>query len=251
MARLSSWLMRRGPEWGIIMAVEGMPMCFSAEASFAASSVLAASSVAISRIPKEKASIPLSLFPAIFATHQFIEGILWLNHDGVLPDVWKSGAVYAYALIAYVLWPVFVPFSAYMIETERRRRIIMLACQAIGLGVGLTVLLGFLREPPQVSAHCCSLSYQVDAPEWLLAPYLVAVSLPFLASSRRSLVLFGVAVSVSCVAAGFAASAATFPSVWCYFAALLSAGLYLHFRTAAQTMVRRLDASAASGVVSH
>ena len=219
-------------------------MCFSAEASFAASGVLAASSVAISRIAKEKASIPLSLFPAVFATHQFIEGVIWLNHDGVLPDVYKAGAVYAYALIAYVLWPVFVPVSAYLIETDKRRRIIILLCQAIGLCVGLTLLLGFLHDPPNVSADCCSLSYQVNASEWLFAPYLVAVSLPFLASSRKSLVLFGVAVSVSCAAAGVAASVATFPSVWCYFAALLSAALYLHFRTEARTAVHPLSMSA-------
>jgi hypothetical protein len=28
---------------------------------------------------------------------------------------------------------------------------------------------------------------------------------------------------------------ATFPSVWCFFAAILSAGLYLHFRAEART----------------
>jgi hypothetical protein len=212
-------------------------MCFSAEASFAASGVLAASSIAISRIPKERASIPLSLFPAVFATHQFIEGIVWLNHDGVLPDAFKSGAVYAYVLIAFVLWPVFVPFSAYLIETERKRRAIMLICQAIGLGVGLTLLLSFVRDSVQVSADCCSLSYQVNAPELLIAPYLVAVAIPFLASSRKGLMLFGVAITVSCAAAAVAASATTFPSVWCFFAAILSAGLYLYFRTAASGAV--------------
>jgi len=215
-------------------------MCFSAEASFAASGVLAASSVAIARIPKEKASVPLSLFPAVFAAHQFIEGVLWLNHDGVLPAAYKTPAVYAYALIAYALWPAFVPLSAYLLETGRKRRIAILACQGIGLGVTLTVLLGFLRQPPRVSADCCSLSYQVSAPDLLIVPYLAAVSLPFLVSSRRSLVLFGGAVLASSAAAAVAASVETFPSVWCYFAALLSAGLYLHFRAEAGAAVHPL-----------
>jgi hypothetical protein len=229
------------------VGLEEVAVCYSAEASFAASGVLAVSSIAISRIPKDKASLPLSLFPAVFATHQFIEGVLWLNHDGVLPDAYKSGAVYAYALIAYVLWPVFVPFSAYLIETGRRRRTIILICQAIGLCVGLTVLLSFLREPPHVSADCCSLSYQVNVPDLLIVPYVLAVSLPFLVSRRRSLILFGVAILVSCAAAGAAASAATFPSVWCFFAALLSAGLFLHFRSVAQTADHALSTSTASG----
>lgn len=225
-------------------------MCFSAEASFAASGVLAASSIAIARIPKEKASIPLSLFPAVFATHQFIEGMIWLNHDGILPDTYKTGIVYAYALIAFVLWPIFVPFSAFLMETGRRRRILILICQAIGVWVGLALLLSLVRDLVEVSVDCCSLSYQVDAPDVLIAPYLIAVAIPFLASSRRGLVLFGVAITASCAAAVVAASATSFPSVWCFFAALLSTGLYLYFRTAARTTDHQLSRSAISGAVS-
>jgi hypothetical protein len=164
-------------------------MCFSAEASFAASGVLAASSVAIARVPKERSSVPLSLFPAVFATHQFVEGILWLEHDGVLPDSYKTAAVYLYVLIAYVLWPVFVPFAAYLTEAGRRRRIVILLCQAIGLGVGLMLLVANVGAPIDVSADCCSLSYSVNAPPWLIAPYLIAVSIPFLISSQRTLVV--------------------------------------------------------------
>jgi hypothetical protein len=223
-------------------------MCYSAEASSAASGVLAASSIAIARIPKNKAAIPLSLFPAIFATHQFIEGVLWLNHDGVLPDAYKAGAVYAYVLIAYVLWPAFVPFSAYLVETGGRRRRVILACLAIGLGVGLSVLLGLLRQAPDVSADCCSLSYQVNAPDLLIVPYVIAVSLPFFVCRQKSLVLFGAAILASCAAATLTAvSAASFPSVWCFFAALLSAGLYVHFRVVARAAAYPLGTSATSG----
>ena len=202
-------------------------MCFSAEASFAASGLLAASGIAISRLPKAQASVPLALFPAVFATHQFIEGVLWLNQDGVLPDTYKSAAVYAYALIAFVLWPIYVPLAAYLTETGRRRRITILICQAIGLAVGLALLLSFFRHPPTVTTDCCSLVYWVNAPEWLLAPYLIAVTIPFLACSRRSLALFGLGIAVSCAVTLAVASAPAFPSVWCFFAAVLSAGLYL------------------------
>ena len=209
-------------------------MCYSAEASFAASGVLAASSIAISRLPKEKACIPLSLFPAIFAAHQFSEGIVWLNQDGILPDAYKSGAVYAYILIAFVLWPIFVPFSVYLMESKRRRRIIILICQALGLWVGFTLLFRIIRDPIEVSADCCGLSYQVNALDIFLGPYLVAVSLPFLASSRKNLVLFGAAITVSCITAALVSSATSLPSVWCFFAAILSSGLYLHFRIEAE-----------------
>ena len=224
-------------------------MCFSAEASFAASGVLAASSVAIARVPKERSGVPLSLFPAIFAAHQFVEGVLWLEHDGVLPGAYKTAAVYAYVLIAYVLWPVFVPFAAHLTEAGRRRRLIILLCQATGLGVGLLLLGTNLGAPIDVSADCCSLSYSVSAPPWLIAPYLIAVSIPFLVSSQRSLVLFGVVLTGSCAAAAVLATAATFPSVWCFFAAVLSAGLYLHFWLAARSATRQPHRSASSGAL--
>ena len=222
-------------------------MCFSAEASFAASGVLAASSVAIARIPKEKSSVPLSLFPAIFATHQFIEGVLWLNQDGVLPDTYRSAAVYAYVAIAYVLWPVFVPFAVYLIETSRRRRLIMLLCQVVGLGVGISLLTGNLGTLVEVSADCCSLSYSVNAPDMLIVPYLLAVSVPFLVSSQRGMVLFGLVLMASCAVAAVSSSAATFPSVWCFFAAVLSAGLYLHFHVEARTITHQHGRRASTG----
>jgi hypothetical protein len=222
-------------------------MCFSAEASFAASGMLAASSVAIHRIPMERTSVPLALFPAIFAAHQFTEGVIWLNQDGIVPDTYRTVAVYIYALIAYVLWPVFVPLAAYLTETDRRRRALILICQGIGLSVGLFLLFSFIRYPVQVTADCCNLVYQVRAPEALLVPYLIAVSVPFLASSTRSLVFFGLGILVSCAAAAVAASAPALPSVWCFFAAMLSAGLYLHFRIAARSTARQTNTSAPSG----
>jgi hypothetical protein len=189
------------------------------------------------------------MFPAIFATHQFIEGVLWLNHDGVLPDTYQSVAVHAYALIAYVLWPMLVPFAAYLLEGDRRRRLIILGCQVIGLWAGLALLVSFVREPVSVSADCCSLTYHVNAPEMLIAPYLVAVCIPFLVASCRGLVFFGLAVAGSCIAAAILATASAFPSVWCSFAACLSAGLYLYFRATARATSHPLATSSPGAIV--
>jgi hypothetical protein len=218
-------------------------MCYSAEASFAASGVLAAGSIVISRLPKEKANIPLSLIPAIFAAHQFSEGLVWLNQDGILPDTYKFGALYIYVLIAYIFWPIFIPFSAYLIEANKRRRIIILICQVVGLWVGFTLLNTIINDPLQVSADCCSLSYSVYVSGATAGLYLVAVSLPFLISSRRTLVFFGTAIALTCIAAALVTSITSLPSVWCFFAALLSAGLYLHFRIEARSTMHQVSRS--------
>ena len=168
-------------------------MCYSAEASFVASGVLAGTSIAISRLPKEKNSLLLAAVPAIFAVHQFIEGTIWLNQGKIVPAAYQAGSIYAYALIAYVFWPVFIPLAAYFMEVNKRQRILILLCQAVGLGTGLGYLLSIIHSPVAVSVNACSLSYHVLAPSYLLAPYLLAVTVPFLSSSRRGLVHFGLA----------------------------------------------------------
>lgn len=216
-------------------------MCFSAEASFIASGVLAGTGIAISRLPKEKASVPLSLVPAIFATHQLIEGFIWLEQDQPEPDTVTTAVVFAYVLIAYVLWPVYIPLVASRLESDPRRRTWMRLIQIIGLGVGLGYLVSILHSPVAVQVDACSLSYSVTAPGWYFIPYLAAVSLPFLISSQRGLVYFGLAVVTACAAAVYFASLPAFPSVWCFFAAALSGSLYLYFKTAAQTVPQQPD----------
>lgn len=207
-------------------------MCYSAEASFIASGVLAGTSIAISRIPKDKNSLPLSAIPAIFAVHQLIEGAIWLNQGKVTSVAFQATAVFMYALIAYVVWPVLIPFAAYLTEANKRRRLGMLACQVLGLAAGLAYLLSILRSPVGVSVHTCSLAYNPHAPGYLFAPYLIAVSVPFLLSSKRGLVRFGLAILIACGVAFYFASRPSFPSVWCFLAAGLSFSLYFYFRAA-------------------
>ena len=208
-------------------------MCFSATASFVASGALVASGVAIARIPKPKSAIPLSMFPAIFAILQFIEGLLWLNHRGFLADNYKPVAVYAFLLIAFVLWPIFVPFSVYVLESGRIRRVIILLCQFTGMYAGLANLVIIIRGPVNASVIGHSFAYTTNTTDILFYLYLISVFIPFLVSSNKRLVILGVALAALCVTAMFIASTATFPSVWCFYAAILSLFLYLFFRYSA------------------
>jgi hypothetical protein len=222
-------------------------MCFSATASFIASGALAASGVAIARMPKSRSAIPLSLAPVIFATHQFIEGLLWLNHRGVLADGVKTVGVYGFLLIAYVLWPIFVPFAAHATESGRVRRWIMLLCLLVGLYAGMAALVGIIRAPVDASVVGHSFAYVIDLPRIFFTPYVIAVAIPFLVSSNKRLALFGVALAASCVAAMFIASAPTFPSVWCFYAAILSLLLYLFFRYSAKQHLKMPAVDTAAG----
>jgi hypothetical protein len=205
-------------------------MCFSATASFATSGALAASAVAIARVPKQKSAVPLALFPAFFAVLQFAEGILWLNHRGFVNEAWKPPALDVFLLIAYVLWPVYVPFSAYLLEPGRRRRLVILLCQAAGLVVGFWNLAVIIRGPVDAWVIGHSFHYQIAMPGGLNAPYVIAVTVPFLVNRRWRLAVFGVALAVLYCIAALVAASDTFPSVWCFYAAILSVFLYAVFR---------------------
>jgi hypothetical protein len=214
-------------------------MCFSAPASLVASGALGASGIAILRMPKKKAEIPLSLFPIIFAVHQLIEGILWLSLTGAISDTYKAGAVYAYAFIAFVFWPIFVPFSMYMIETGRTRRKLIFLCQIVGLYIGISFLIGIIKYPVDATGLSHSISYQIKSPAKSLAPYLLAVAVPFLIASNKRLVLLGATLLLSCGAAAYMACSNTFPSLWCFYAAILSLIVYLYFRYQAKATAKK------------
>ena len=206
-------------------------MCFSAPASLAASGVLAVSGAAVLRMPKKRSEIPLSLFPIIFAVHQLTEGILWLTLTGVISDVYRAGAIYTYAFIAFVLWPIFVPFSMYMIETGRMRKKVILLCQIVGLYIGIAYLINIVRGSVEAIAVSNSISYHISpTPPWAVAPYLIAVSIPFLIASNKRLMILGVALLAACGAAAYMSCSNTFPSLWCFYAAILSLIVYLYFR---------------------
>ncbi len=205
-------------------------MCFSATASFTASGVLAASAVAIARTEKPKRAVPLALFPAVFAALQFAEGLLWLNHRGFIGDAWKLPAVYVFLLIAYVLWPLYVPFSVSLLEPDRKRRAVILLCQAAGLVVGAANLAAIVRGPVDAWVVGHSFHYLINMPGGLAAPYVIAVTVPFLVCRNRRLVGIGVALFAVYLAAVVVASSDTLPSVWCFFAAILSGCLYLVYR---------------------
>jgi len=205
-------------------------MCFSATASFVTSGALVVGGVAIARIPKPKSAIPLSIVPFIFAIHQFIEGLLWLIHGGFLADNYKSVVVYAFVLIAFVLWPLFAPFSVYVLESARIRRVIIMLCQFTGISVGLTNLVIIIRNPVNASVVGHSFAYSVNTPDIIFALYLISVFIPFLVSSNKRLVIWGVTLAASSAVSGLIASTGTLPSVWCFSVAILSLFLYLFFR---------------------
>lgn len=97
-------------------------MCFSASASFAVAAGTGAVGIWSARRASESREIPLALIPLIFAGQQSIEGALWLwlGQDPQFP--WIGPFASGFMFLALVVWPVWAPFSAVLVEGDRGRR---------------------------------------------------------------------------------------------------------------------------------
>ena len=203
-------------------------MCFSAAASFAAGGALSvAGGLTILKVAK-KTELPFASIPLLFGIQQAIEGAVWVSFGS---SVVNTVATYAYSMFSHVLWPVFVPISVLLIETEPARKKILSLFSLLGLAVGGYLLYFIIVDP--VTAHIVNNSIAYHSPHFYTLPtmflYLVATCGSCLVSSKRIINIFGVVLFISfAIAAWFYTD--TFFSVWCFFAAVLSLIVYWYFQ---------------------
>jgi hypothetical protein len=96
--------------------------------------------------------------------------------------------------------------------------------------VGLYLLYFIIRYP--VTAHIHNNSIFYDSPHLyiggVLVVYLLATCVSGLFSSHRCINAFGILAFILAIAA-YSVQVATFVSVWCFFAAVLSLLIFFHF----------------------
>ena len=231
------------PHQGPLSQAERVTMCFSATASFTAGTALIAVGVMTLHKSRGLPELPLALVPLLFGLQQLTEGVLWpsFRHDLPLVTTW---ATYTYSFFSHMLWPIFAPLAILLVETKRRRRTALEVFQVLGLAVGLYLLYFILRFPVSARVHNRSVVY--DSPHFFLLSvmvvYLLATCVSGLFSGHRCINVFGVLAFVLAVAA-YQVSALTLVSVWCFFAAVLSLVMYVHFSGPMQACRPALDQS--------
>ena len=218
-------------------------MCFSAIASFVAGTALSVLGVATLRATRRRAEIPFAAIPLIFGLQQMVEGALWLSFRFDAPQL-NLAMTYLFSMFSHVLWPIFVPFAIGLLETVPWRRMVIRGFQGVGLLVGLYLLYQIVEFP--VTAVAAENIVYVSPhfynfPVMLL--YLAATCVSCFFSSSATVRLFGVlALLLFAVAYGFFAVALF--SVWCFFAALLSAIIFVHFKFGRRIPARWLGSAA-------
>jgi len=204
-------------------------MCFSATASFIAGVSLSALGAVTVKQAERKTEIPFAMIPLLFGVQQIIEGMLWLSFrfDAPLLNVIMT---YMFTLFSHVLWPMYVPFAIGLVETVAWRKKAIRVFQFIGIAVGLYLFYLVVRFPvtSKVEEHIVYVSpHFYKAP--MMALYLAATCVGAFFSSHKLINLFGILALLLFMVA-YRVHAAAFFSIWCFFAAILSAVIYLHFK---------------------
>jgi hypothetical protein len=221
-------------------------MCFSATASFTAgTALLAVGAFTTSRV-RRPAELPFALIPVLFGIQQLIEGALWLTFPGKAPDL-NAVLTLLYSLFSHVLWPIYVPIAVLLLEVVPWRRKVLTGIALAGAAVGLYLMYFLITEPIEarvVERHIAYLS-----PHFYVVPvmvvYVLGTCVSAFLSSCGTIRWFGVATFVALVAA-YAFYAVWFISVWCFFAALLSVIVVVHF-VGGQSLSRSPDKQLAAG----
>ena len=205
-------------------------MCFSATASFTAGiGLLAIGAVTTSRA-RGRAELPFALIPALFGVQQLIEGGLWLTFPDKAPLA-NEVLTHLYSFFSHVLWPIYVPIAVLLLEPEAWRRKLLMLIAVAGAAVGLYLLYFLVTEPIVSEVVGRHISYQ--SPHFYVAAvvtlYVLATCVSSFVSSCKTIRWFGAATFVALLAA-YAFYAFWFISVWCFFAAVLSVIVLVHFR---------------------
>ena len=211
-------------------------MCFSATASFTAGGLLLVAGVVAQKLARGPAERFYAAIPLLFAIQQLTEGVVWISFGEGNAGI-NAWATQLYSFFSHVLWPVYVPIAAWLLETDPRRRRALAGVCAAGLAIGVYLLYTMFATP--IVARPTGGHVEYDAPHFYAAAsmtlYLTATTVSLLLSTHPRVRLFG-ALALGSAVAAYAFFAHWFISVWCFFAGVLSISVLL------QLMPRRAAA---------
>ena len=185
--------------------------------------------VATVKKTQRKAEIPFAMIPLLFGAQQIVEGMLWLSFQFEAPLL-NVTMTYLFTLFSHVLWPIYVPFAIGLMESVSWRKKVLSLFQISGIAVALYLLYFIVRFPVTSEVHqhmVYVLPHVKEHP--LLEFYLAATCVAPLFSSHSIIRIFGVLALLLFMVAYWFYTVAFF-SVWCFFAAILSAVIYMHFK---------------------
>jgi len=200
-------------------------MCFSATASFGAGAVLTVMGVAALKTANKPEQLPFAGIPLIFAAQQITEGFLWLSLSNPEYAQFKIPCTYLFLFFAQIFWPTWVPFAAFKLESNQRKRKTLKIIMALGGSVSLYFAACMMLFPVNGTAQHFHILYTFGYPV-IMTPvvtglYAIATIGVLMVSSVKGMKTFAFSVLAAyIITAIFYLS--YFVSVWCFFSAILS-----------------------------
>lgn len=203
-------------------------MCFSPQASFSAALILAAAGK-LTRSQASERYKEFATIPFLFAIQQASEGMVWVSLLYWPHLSLQIPFAYLFLLFAFIIWPSWIPWSLYKAEKNKTAKNYLQLLSYYGLAYSIAGIIYLAYSGVQADVAQCHIAYSFDTSSWLaltsLLLYIVPVIGSFFVSTMNYSIFAGSMVALSC-AISYLLWTHWFISVWCFFAALLSAGIY-------------------------
>ena len=204
-------------------------MCFSAGASFAGSVVISTIGIATILKVHKPSQIVFACIPLFFGFQQFIEGCLWYSMQHPEYSQYENIFTTTFLIMAQIFWPVMIPLAVLHMEKNKKKKRLLWVFLSLGLTISIFYIYCLLNYmvTPQISGY--HIHYVENSPKTLtfiaFLLYLITSITPLFISSIKRTHLLGILMSLSClITILFFTQYLT--SVWCFFAALISAVIF-------------------------
>lgn len=171
-----------------------------------------------------------AVFPLLFGVQQLVEGGVWLSFGS---SICVSNAfIYTYLFFSHVFWPAYTPFALLSFEQNPVRKNLLVLLSFIGVATSLFLFTSIISEANVNSALACikhdSIQYFITLahPHLVVFLYFISTVGSCLVVSNRMINYFGLVLLFS-LFASLMLYYNTYLSAWCFFAAILSEGIYL------------------------
>lgn len=210
-------------------------MCFSATASFVSGAVLCTlGAVTLERtlLPRERA---IASVPFIFGVQQIIEGLIWISSTEVVTStglilMGSKFLTYSFSFFSLILWPIFLPASVALIEpresAKRGMRALLLPA-AITTIYFIYVMFHFPIYSLILENHI-QYHFTTHPPIFISLCYCIGSVVPCFLSTHYWIKGVGGVLGGALIFSHIYFDD-SFVSVWCFFSALMSVFIYIHF----------------------
>ena len=200
-------------------------MCWSADADLVAGcAILTLGAGCVAGVRRAR-DVPLASLPLLLGLHQIIESFVWRGEDGTVSAGTASTARTLWAVIAFPLLPLLLPWAVYLASSPagRQVRLRLRALMAVGAATSAVLAVTLARHPVTARTLGHTLGYSIDVPSapLVIAGYLAATLGPLLLAPNPILRLLGVLTTVG-AAVCYLVWELAFASTWCAVAAMAS-----------------------------